>query len=161
LAGNDLLRPVKPILRQRNKNHWSFGMILSTEIDSLGALKGWMDTLVRFVRSDQTDLTNRQMGILMLVYMVNGPHTVRGLAAKLAVSKPVVTRALNTLGALGYIRRKRDDSDLRNIFVERTQQGLAFLESFARLIDHGDTNQPPLYRDVAAFGLAARLADAS
>jgi DNA-binding MarR family transcriptional regulator len=135
-------------------------MTLSTGNNSLAALKGWMDTLVRFVRSDQTDLTNRQMGILMLVYMADGPHTVRGLAAKLAVSKPVVTRALNTLGALGYIRRKRDDSDLRNIFVERTQQGLAFLESFARLIENGETNQPPLYRDVAAFGLAVRATDA-
>jgi DNA-binding MarR family transcriptional regulator len=147
-------------LRQRNKNQWSFGMTLSTGTESLAALKGWMDTLVRFVRSDQTDLTNRQMAILLVVYMSDGPHTVRGLAARLAVSKPVVTRALNTLGALGYIRRKRDDSDLRNIFVERTQQGLAFLESFARLIEHGDTNQPPLYQNAASFGLAARLADA-
>jgi DNA-binding MarR family transcriptional regulator len=136
-------------------------MTLSTGNDSLSALKGWMDTLVRFVRSDQTDLTNRQMGILMLVYMADGPHTVRGLAAKLAVSKPVVTRALNTLGAFGYIRRKRDDSDLRNIFVERTPQGLAFLESFARLIEYGETNQLPLYRDIASFGLAARATDAS
>jgi DNA-binding MarR family transcriptional regulator len=136
-------------------------MTFSTEIDSLSNLRGWMETLVRFVRSDQTDLTNRQMGILMLVYMANGPHTVRGLAAKLAVSKPVVTRALNTLGALNYIRRKRDESDLRNIFVERTQQGLAFLESFARLMDHGNTNQPPRYHDIAAFGLTAHPADAN
>jgi DNA-binding MarR family transcriptional regulator len=102
-----------------------------------------METLVRFVRSDQTDLTNRQMAILLVVYLTEGPHTVRGLAARLAVSKPVVTRALNTLGALGYIRRKRDDSDLRNIFVERTQQGLAFLESFARLISHGPSDPRP------------------
>jgi DNA-binding MarR family transcriptional regulator len=131
-------------------------MTLSTESESLVALKGWMDTLVRFVRSDQTDLTNRQMAILLVVYMAQGPHTVRGLAAKLAVSKPVVTRALNTLGALGYIRRKRDDSDLRNIFVERTQQGLAFLESFARLIEHADTNQSLQYGSSSAFGLAAR-----
>jgi DNA-binding MarR family transcriptional regulator len=131
-------------------------MTLTIEIDSLAPLKNWMHTLIRFVRSDQTDLTNRQMGILMVVYMVDGPHTVRGLAAKLAVSKPVVTRALNTLGALGYIRRKRDENDLRNVFVERTQQGLAFLESFARLIDYADTNSPPYYQDAVAFTLAAR-----
>ena len=125
--------------------------VISSE--TLAALSGWMETLVRFVRSDQTDLTNRQMALLLVVYLSDGPHTVRGLAARLAVSKPVVTRALNTLGALGYIRRKRDESDLRNIFVERTQQGFAFLETFARLIEHGssDSRQPPLYASASAF----------
>lgn len=136
-------------------------MTLTTGSQSLSALANWMDTLVRFVRSDQTDLTNRQMALLLVVYLLEGPHTVRGLAARLAVSKPVVTRALNTLGALGYIRRKRDDSDLRNIFVERTQQGLAFLESFARLIDHGHSDNPPAFRTAAAFSAAARPLDAS
>jgi DNA-binding MarR family transcriptional regulator len=128
-----------------------------TPNESLSALASWMDTLVRFVRSDQTDLTNRQMAILMVVYLNDGPHTVRGLAARLAVSKPVVTRALNTLGALGYIRRKRDESDLRNIFVERTPQGLAFLESFARLIGNGtsDSRQPPVYASAVAFAAPA------
>ncbi len=128
-------------------------MITGADYNKLSPLKGWMDTLVRFVRSDQTDLTNRQMAILMLVYLSDGPHTVRGLAGRLAVSKPVVTRALNTLGALGYIRRKRDENDLRNIFVERTSPGQEFLERFAGMI--GDTvgdsqrigavrNAPPL-----------------
>jgi DNA-binding MarR family transcriptional regulator len=119
-------------------------MIPGTDTNRLLPLKGWMDTLVRFVRSDQTDLTNRQMGILMLVYLTDGPHTVRGLAGRLAVSKPVVTRALNTLGALGYIRRKRDENDLRNIFVERTAQGQDFLERFASMIGDtiGDSQRP-------------------
>lgn len=98
-------------------------------------LGSWMDTLIRYVRSDRPDLTNRQMAILLLVYLVDGPHTVRGLAGRLGVSKPVVTRALNTLGALSYIRRRRDDSDLRNIFVDRTAQGQAFLDNFASLIE--------------------------
>jgi DNA-binding MarR family transcriptional regulator len=108
-----------------------------------------METLVKFVRSDRPDLTNRQMAILLLVYLTDGPHTVRGLAASLRVSKPVVTRALNTLGALGYIRRKRDESDLRNIFVERTGQGQDFLEAFGALIGSGaaigDTQHPPTH----------------
>lgn len=97
----------------------------------LAPLKDWLRTLISFVQSDQPDLTNRQMAILMVVYLMDGPHTVRGLAARLKVSKPVVTRALNTLGALGYVRRQKDESDLRNIFVERTEVGLAFLEDFA------------------------------
>ena len=39
-----------------------------------------MQTLISYVRSGQPDLTNRQMALLMLVYLTPGPHTVRGLA---------------------------------------------------------------------------------
>ncbi len=72
-------------------------------------LSAWMGTLIDYVQSARPDLTNRQMALLMVVYLLPGPHTVRGLAARLRVSKPVVTRALNTLGALGYLRRQKDE----------------------------------------------------
>lgn len=98
------------------------------------ALGGWLRTLIGYVRSGEPDLTNRQMALLLLVYRTQGPHTVRGLAAILGVSKPVVTRALNTLGALGYLRRERDEKDRRNIFVVRTNRGAEFLEGFSGLI---------------------------
>lgn len=98
-------------------------------------LASWMDTLIDYVQSARPDLTNRQMALLLVVYLLPGPHTVRGLAARLHVSKPVVTRALNTLGSLGYLRRQKDDADLRNIFIEQTPQGLAFLEEFAELVE--------------------------
>ncbi|MEE4351200.1 MAG: MarR family winged helix-turn-helix transcriptional regulator [Pacificimonas sp.] len=94
-----------------------------------------METLLSYVRSARPDLTNRQMALLMVVYLKPGPHTVRGLAGDLSVSKPVVTRALNTLGAFGFIRRQKDESDLRNVFVERTELGCDFLGEFADLID--------------------------
>ena len=97
-------------------------------------LSGWMKTLVDYVRSGEPDLTNRQMALLMVVYLNPGPHTVRGLARALNVSKPVVTRALNRLGALGYLRRQRDDSDKRNIFVARTSEGAEFLEEFGQFV---------------------------
>ena len=74
-------------------------------------LSPWMQTLIDYVRSGRPDLTNRQMALLMLVYITPGPHTVRGIAKKLSVSKPVVTRALNRLGSLGYLRRERDQAD--------------------------------------------------
>ena len=103
-------------------------------------LAAWMATLIDYVRSARPDLTNRQMALLMVVYLIPGPHTVRGLAARLHVSKPVVTRALNTLGALGYLRRQKDEADLRNIFVEQTPQGLAFLDEFAERIERTESN---------------------
>lgn len=97
-----------------------------------------MRALIGYVRSGQPDLTNRQMALLMLVYLTPGPHTVRGLARILGVSKPVVTRALNTLGGLGYLRRERDQDDRRNVFVVRTSDGANFLEGFKRYIRSAD-----------------------
>ena len=94
-----------------------------------------MTALVDYVRSGEPDLTNRQLALLLVVYLNPGPHTVRGLAQVLNVSKPVITRALNRLGSLGYLRRQRDDSDKRNIFVARTPQGTEFLEAFGQFID--------------------------
>ena len=102
------------------------------------SLSMWMRALIGYVRSGEPDLTNRQMALLMLVYLTPGPHTVRGLAKVLGVSKPVVTRALNTLGALGYLRRERDQDDRRNIFVVRTRDGTEFLEGFKRNLSAGD-----------------------
>ena len=103
------------------------------------SLSMWMRALIGYVRSGEPDLTNRQMALLMLVYLTPGPHTVRGLAKVLGVSKPVVTRALNTLGALGYPRRERDQDDRRNIFVVRTSSGAEFLEGFKRNLREGDS----------------------
>ncbi len=103
------------------------------------SLFSWMNTLVDYVRSGEPDLTNRQMALLMLVYLDSGPHTVRGLARALNVSKPVVTRALNRLGALGYLRRQRDDTDKRNIFVARTPKGADFLAEFGQFLSGDGT----------------------
>lgn len=107
------------------------------------SLSAWMRALIAYVRSGEPDLTNRQMALLMLVYLTPGPHTVRGLAKVLGVSKPVVTRALNTLGALGYLRRERDQDDRRNVFVVRTKDGAEFLEEFKRNLREGDGASAP------------------
>lgn len=95
-------------------------------------LSTWMGALIGYVRSGQPDLTNRQMALMLLVYLTPGPHTVRGLARVLGVSKPVITRALNTLGGLGYLRRERDETDKRNVFIAKTDRGANFLEGFGQ-----------------------------
>lgn len=100
----------------------------------LKPLSQWMRTLVDYVRSGKPDLTNRQMALMMIVYIHDGPHTVRGLAEALNVSKPVITRALNKLSALGYLRRERDAADRRNIFITRTPKGAEFLDAFHHFI---------------------------
>jgi len=100
----------------------------------LQALEMWRHSLVESVRGDAPDLSARQMALLLSVYMGDGPHTVRGLAKALKISKPAVSRALDRLGELGYIRRQRDDLDRRNVLVQRTGVGAEFLAAFAKLI---------------------------
>lgn len=97
-------------------------------------INDWMTILLDYVRSGHPDLTNRQMALLLLVYLTPGPHTVRGLARGLNVSKPVITRALNRLGTLGYLARQRDEHDRRNVLVAKTNAGASFLDEFGQLI---------------------------
>src|SRR3978361_1880736 len=84
-------------------------------------------TILAMVRRDDVDLTSRQLGVFLTVYLTAGPHTVRGLAAELNVSKPAITRALDRLGELSLARRKVDPIDRRSVLVQQTQQGHAFL----------------------------------
>jgi DNA-binding MarR family transcriptional regulator len=85
------------------------------------------DTVVSLVRRDGVDLSARQLGVFLTCYLTDGAHTVRGLAQELNVSKPAITRALDRLTELDFIRRKVDPSDRRSVLVQRTVKGAAFL----------------------------------
>jgi DNA-binding MarR family transcriptional regulator len=85
------------------------------------------DTVVSLVRRDGVDLSARQLGVFLTCYLNEGAHTVRGLAQELNVSKPAITRALDRLSELDYVRRKVDPSDRRSVLVQRTVKGAAFL----------------------------------
>ena len=85
------------------------------------------DTTVALVRRDGPDLSARQLGVFLSVYLSPGPHPVRGLALDLNVSKPAITRALDRLGELDLARRKVDPMDRRSVLVQRTLKGSAFL----------------------------------
>ena len=104
------------------------------ELTPSQALGLWHAVAVGQVLAAEQDLTLRQMAILLQIYLVPPPHTVRGLAARLEVSKPVITRALDTMGAMGLVDRIRDDKDRRNVIIKRTVQGALYLERFGDLI---------------------------
>ena len=106
----------------------------------LQALELWRFSLVASVRADAPDLSACQMAMLLCVYLGQEPHTVRGLAKELDISKPAVSRALDRLGELGYIRRERDDLDRRNVLVQRTVEGGQFLMNFAKMIQDGQSH---------------------
>ena len=92
------------------------------------------DTVVALVRRDGPDLSARQLGVFLTVYLNDGPHTVRGLAAELNVSKPAITRPLDRLGELDLARRKVDPMDRRSVLVQRTLKGAAFLRDMRSIM---------------------------
>ena len=98
------------------------------------ALGLWHHVLTGLVLDGESDLTLRQLTILMTIYLEPPPHTVRGLAARLGVTKPVITRALDTMGAEGLVTRKRDPADRRNVIIQRTVKGALFVDELADLI---------------------------
>ncbi len=93
------------------------------------------DTIVSLVRREGPDLTARQLGVLLICYLEEGPHTVRGLAGQLAVAKPAITRALDRLEEFQFARRLQDPRDRRSIVVARTPEGEAFMEQLRMLLD--------------------------
>ena len=107
---------------------------MAVEFDELKALDIWRRAIVESVRVDAPDLSARQMSLLLTVYLTPAPHTVRGLAELLKVSKPAITRAVNRLTELEMVRRKPDPEDKRSVLIQRTVRGSVFLREFGELI---------------------------
>lgn len=121
---------------------------MSLKLTHDDALALWHEVLVRSVRAGGPDLSQRQLAILLSVYLQPPPHTVRGLAAKLDISKPAVTRALDTMSGLGLVKRKRDEQDRRNVLVQRTPGGDAFLARLAdMMLDAAASVRPVVLRE--------------
>lgn len=98
------------------------------------ALKLCHQVALSLVHDGERDLTQRQIAILLTVYLEAPPHTVRDLAQKLGVTKPVITRALDTMGAMKLVDRRRDENDRRNVLIMRTVDGALYLEKLADLV---------------------------
>ena len=97
-------------------------------------LKQWQRVIVRSLRELPYDLSQRQLGVLLTIYTAPPPHTIRSLAEHLNVSKPAICRAVDTLSSLDLVRRKKDETDRRNVFVARTINGSVFLRDFSDII---------------------------
>lgn len=107
---------------------------MSVTLRPAEALRLWQQTALAEIAGGGLDLTMRQAAILLTVYLDPPPHTVRGLAARLGVTKPVITRALDTMGAAKLLSRRRDDADRRNVLVKRTVEGALYVERFGDAI---------------------------
>lgn len=101
----------------------------------------WHAAMIKGVRADEPDLTMRQICVILSVYLnPDKEHTVRGLAAELGVAKPVITRALDTLGRMELLKRKKDERDKRNVLVQRTVKGSVYLSELSdRIFEAADS----------------------
>jgi DNA-binding MarR family transcriptional regulator len=92
------------------------------------------ETIVGSVRRDAPDLTARQLAVLLICCLDRPPHTVRGLAERLGVPKPAITRAIDRLEELGLLEREDDPSDRRSILLLATASGRAFVEELRAMM---------------------------
>ncbi|MEN3930102.1 MarR family transcriptional regulator [Microvirga sp. W0021] len=107
---------------------------MSTDLRPIQAIKLWHDVNLSLVHDEGQNFSARQWAILLTIYLEPPPHTVRGLAHKLNVTKPVITRALDTLGAADLVSRRRDKEDGRNVIIQRTVKGALAVERLADII---------------------------
>ena len=108
------------------------------DLSGHNGLRLWMQTFKHLVKRPDVDLTARQFTILLKIYLDEPPHTVRGIASSLNVTKPVVTRAIDSLSKLGLVKRVRDEQDKRNVFIQRTVKGAVYLTDLAELIEQAN-----------------------
>ncbi len=104
------------------------------KLQPLQALEIWRGAIVESVKKDDSDLSARQMAVLLTVYFTDSPHTVRGLSSSLSISKPAITRALDRLETFGLVKRKPDDKDKRSVLIQRTVKGSVYLREFGDTI---------------------------
>ncbi len=107
---------------------------MSINMSAGQALRLWHEVNLAMVLDEAPDLSVRQVAILLNIYLETPPHTVRGLAQKLNVSKPVITRALDSMGILELVSRRRDENDKRNVLIQRTVKGSLYLEHLGDMI---------------------------
>lgn len=101
---------------------------------TLEALALWHNVLSRSLKELPYDLSSRQMAVMTTVYLTEPPHTIRNLSERLNISKPAICRAVDTLSMMGLIKRKKDEEDRRNVFIQRTVNGSVFLSDFADIL---------------------------
>ena len=102
-------------------------------------------TIIALVRREGPDLTARQLGVFLTCYLDEEAQTVRGLAAKLNVSKPAITRALDRLSEFDLLRRKTDPLDRRSVLAQRTATGMAFQRDLKKILAEagGEADETP------------------
>lgn len=76
------------------------------------------------------DLSMRQWLILSHVYFLEGEHSIKNLAYVFDLPKASVSRAVSSLVRYGLLKRRKSETDGRNIYLQRTLKGINFMNQF-------------------------------
>jgi DNA-binding MarR family transcriptional regulator len=88
-------------------------------------LVSWLrERVVVMLHSEGRDLSLRQLGVLLTIDKVGGPHTIKGVAKAMDVEAPRVARAADALEAYKLARRL-PGKDRRAARLEVTPNGRA------------------------------------
>jgi DNA-binding MarR family transcriptional regulator len=98
------------------------------------ALSFWHNINAAALKQMPMDLSARQQAVLLSIYLLPGPHSIRSLSHELMISKPAICRAIDVLEKTKLVKRTRDKEDRRNVFVQRTVKGQSYLSEFADII---------------------------
>jgi DNA-binding MarR family transcriptional regulator len=117
-----------------NKTSLTGGSVMgkSAQTDRVKIL--W-ETVTSLVRSDARDLTARQLATFLICYLTTEEQTIRGLAAKLNVSKPAITGAVDRLVDSKLVTRKPDPRDKRSVLIGKTEPGARFLRNVKAIME--------------------------
>jgi DNA-binding MarR family transcriptional regulator len=83
-------------------------------------------------RAGVEEITPRALGVLIVT---GTDQTVRGLAERLRLDKPSISRAVDVLESRGLVRRLPDPEDGRSVLIRRTAAGAALIERIATARD--------------------------
>jgi DNA-binding MarR family transcriptional regulator len=98
------------------------------------ALSFWHGVTSTALKQMPLDLSARQTAVLLNVYLMPSPHSIKSLAEDLIISKPAVCRAVDALEKGKLVKRIRDKQDKRNVIIQRTVKGSVYLSEFADII---------------------------
>lgn len=115
-------------------------MVQATKDEKVGnskiirALSFWHGVTSTALKQMPLDLSARQTAVLLNVYLMPPPHSIKSLADDLIISKPAVCRAVDALEKSKLVKRIRDRQDKRNVLIQRTVKGSVYLSEFADII---------------------------
>lgn len=112
--------------------------------ETVGASRTLRHVVLRLLQQEIPELTLCQLAVLLICNEEEGPHTVRGLAARLGVAKPAITRAVDRLEEFDLARRAEDRRDRRSVLIVATPAGQSFLAGLyaESAADAGEATKP-------------------
>lgn len=98
------------------------------------ALNFWYGVTTAALDQLPYDLSARQIAILLHIYLMPSPHSIKSLSKLLAISKAATCRAVDVLENARLVRRAADRRDGRNVLIQRTVKGSGYLGDFSDIL---------------------------